>query len=395
MADVRPDRSTTSSTRALDAYVVLEELGEEIEDEWSYVTDLERRLARPGSTRSPAHRGDEPTSPTRRAPRSIGRSTRSAGSSDPHRAIDWLSTFPQVVLIAARRAAVRFQDAARDARAVVYAGIQADPLVARAAACSPTRRRAERVLARAVMNGETTDPDALAGDVPDPVRGGRGRRRRRRDRSEAILAASLAVADRGEQVRSQVRGAIVEALTAQLLAAPGRPRAAVRRERRILFDGVRGRDPPVRRDGRARRARPRRTTASGARAGSTPTSCTSSTTRGPTPPTRTRRSRSRSSSSTPRARARSGSTRQTAPHEATGLVTLETLDELAGRRRDDRPAPPDGRRLRGAVPGPLRRGRRPTAGSGRRSLLRYAPGPRLGPLRARAASTARGTPSTA
>ena len=28
---------------------------------------------------------------------------------------------------------MRFQDAARDARAVVYAGIQADPLVARAA----------------------------------------------------------------------------------------------------------------------------------------------------------------------------------------------------------------------------------------------------------------------
>ena len=53
---------------------------------------------------------------------------------DPHRAIDWLSTFPQVVLARARGAAVRFQDAARDARAVVYAGIQADPLVARAAA---------------------------------------------------------------------------------------------------------------------------------------------------------------------------------------------------------------------------------------------------------------------
>ena len=55
-----------------------------------------------------------------------------------------------------------------------------------------------------------------------------------RDRSEAILAASLDVAGRGEQTRSQFRGAIVEALTERLLAARTAP---VRRERRILFDG--------------------------------------------------------------------------------------------------------------------------------------------------------------
>ena len=34
------------------------------------------------------------------APPSTARSTRSDGSSDPHRAIDWLSTFPQVILVA-------------------------------------------------------------------------------------------------------------------------------------------------------------------------------------------------------------------------------------------------------------------------------------------------------
>ena len=56
--------------------------------------------------------------------------------------------------------------------------------------------------------------------------------------SERILAASLEVADRGEQVRSQFRGAIVEELTARILAKRTGP-AAVRRERRILFDGVR------------------------------------------------------------------------------------------------------------------------------------------------------------
>jgi len=64
-----------------------------------------------------------------------------------------------------------------------------------------------------------------------------------RARSEAILAASLEVAERGEQVRSQVRGALVESVTEILVRRrPGVPStspAAVRRERRILFDGVR------------------------------------------------------------------------------------------------------------------------------------------------------------
>jgi hypothetical protein len=132
---------------------------------------------------------------------------------------------------------VRFQDAARDARAVVYAGIQADPLVARAAELLADATMAQRILARAVMNGETVDPvgwrtmfptlfGAAATDVDE------------RTRSEAILAAALAVADRGEQVRSQVRGAIVEELTARLLARRVGPEA-IHRERRIMFDGVR------------------------------------------------------------------------------------------------------------------------------------------------------------
>jgi hypothetical protein len=56
-----------------------------------------------------------------------------------------------------------------------------------------------------------------------------------RDRSEAILEVSLRVADRGEQTRSQFRGAIVESLAERLLAARTGP---VRRERRVLFDGV-------------------------------------------------------------------------------------------------------------------------------------------------------------
>lgn len=132
---------------------------------------------------------------------------------------------------------MRFQDAARDGRAVVYAGIQAEPVVARVAALLADGTPAQRVLARAVMNGESTDPAGWMAMFPTlfgvDVHAGP-----ERERSEAILAASLTVADRGDQVRSQLRGAIVEALTAVLLERRVGA-AAVHRERRILFDGVR------------------------------------------------------------------------------------------------------------------------------------------------------------
>ena len=153
---------------------------------------------------------------------------------------------------------MRFQDAAPDARAIVYAGIQADPLVARAAAVLADATYEQRVLARAVMNGESTDDAAWRtmfpslfgspGAAADPAT---------RERSEGILAASLAVAERGEQARSQYRGAIVEALTETLLRRrhAGVPPSAIRRERRVLFDGVRAEihpyDVTVEIDGRA------------------------------------------------------------------------------------------------------------------------------------------------
>jgi hypothetical protein len=132
---------------------------------------------------------------------------------------------------------MRFMEARPDGRAVVYAHIQADPLVARAADLLAGASTTQRLLARAAMNGETTDPSTWRTMFPtlfgpaaaapgDPVR----------DRSEAILAVSLEVADRGEQTRSQFRGAIVEALTERLLVERAGPEP-VRRERRILFDG--------------------------------------------------------------------------------------------------------------------------------------------------------------
>lgn len=130
---------------------------------------------------------------------------------------------------------MRFADARPDGRAVVYAHIQADPLVARAADLLAEASPTQRLLARAVMNGESTEPDPWRVMFPTlfgtgaPLPGDPAR-----DRSEAVLAVSLEVAGRGEQARSQYRGAIVEALTERLLAARTGP---VRRERRILFDG--------------------------------------------------------------------------------------------------------------------------------------------------------------
>ena len=149
---------------------------------------------------------------------------------------------------------MRFQDAARDARAVVYAGIQADPQVARTAALLADATPAQRVIARAVMNGETVEPGHWRAMFPSLFGSSASGDKEESARSEAILEASLAVADRGEQIRSQVRGALVEELTAQLLARRTGP-AAVRRERRILFDGVPAEihpyDVTVERDGRA------------------------------------------------------------------------------------------------------------------------------------------------
>lgn len=128
---------------------------------------------------------------------------------------------------------MRFQDAARDARTVVYAAIQADPLVARAAELLADALPLERLLARAVMNGETTDQAPWRAMFPGLF--GPGVDEALRAHAGSVLEVSLAVAGRGEHARSQFRGAIVEALTERLLA---RRSQAVRRERRILFDGV-------------------------------------------------------------------------------------------------------------------------------------------------------------
>ena len=82
--------------RALDAYGTLEELGEQIEDEWSYIADLtdawRTRFDEVASHHGGADALDEVSAAIDLAIDEIGR------IEDPHRAIDWLSTFPQIVL---------------------------------------------------------------------------------------------------------------------------------------------------------------------------------------------------------------------------------------------------------------------------------------------------------
>ena len=84
--------------RVLTAYADLTALGEEIEDEWSYVNDLatawRERLEDVADGRPDALLSDEVDAAIDRAIDEIDRIT------DPHRAIDWLSTFPQVSLLA-------------------------------------------------------------------------------------------------------------------------------------------------------------------------------------------------------------------------------------------------------------------------------------------------------
>ena len=83
--------------RALEAYADLQALGEAVEDEWSYVNDLADAWRARLEAVAAAHAGESVGEPmiaaVDRAAQEIGR------IEDPHRAIDWLSTFPQVVLV--------------------------------------------------------------------------------------------------------------------------------------------------------------------------------------------------------------------------------------------------------------------------------------------------------
>lgn len=84
--------------RALAVYPALVGLGEQVEDEWQYVTDLSTAW-RARLENVVAARGSE-AAPIGSAPAVEELAQEVDLIADPHRAIDWLSTFPQVVLAA-------------------------------------------------------------------------------------------------------------------------------------------------------------------------------------------------------------------------------------------------------------------------------------------------------
>jgi hypothetical protein len=97
--EIQPIVSVADAISAASAaYDELAELAEDVEDEWSYVTELadawRDRLTEVGEAR-----GNEPAG-AGVAEAAAPLPTEVAANDDPHRAIDWLTTFPQVLLVA-------------------------------------------------------------------------------------------------------------------------------------------------------------------------------------------------------------------------------------------------------------------------------------------------------
>lgn len=184
---------------------------------------------------------------------------------DPHRAIDWIGMQPRLVTTlllgamnptalpadAAQKSAasahsgatappahlpagISFSDAPRDGRAVVYAGIQADPMLRPIAVAVANAAPADRLVARALMNDPSPDAATAAAyfaALPS-----------KRTQSDPLSVGALAIGDKAALSNAQYRGAVVEATTAELLRR--RPMLArdgerlVRRERRFSVDGT-------------------------------------------------------------------------------------------------------------------------------------------------------------
>jgi hypothetical protein len=181
-------------------------------------------------------------------------------ANDPHRAIDWIATYPRLVttlLVAALNpkglpsdhnansasgsssatrlpGGIAFTDAPSDGRAVVYAGIQSDPILKPLAHAIAAASPADRLIARALMGDPEPDLStaaAYAALLPS-----------QRGPSDPLLVGALAIGGKAAQSNAQYRGAIVEATTAEILKKrPALVRDAervVRRERRFSVDGA-------------------------------------------------------------------------------------------------------------------------------------------------------------
>lgn len=80
------------------AYDDLTALAEDVEDEWSYINDLAGAWIERMDAVAATREADAASAGVAAAVRQLAAEV--ALLDDPHRAIDWLSTFPQVLLIA-------------------------------------------------------------------------------------------------------------------------------------------------------------------------------------------------------------------------------------------------------------------------------------------------------
>ena len=170
-------------------------------------------------------------------------------ANDPHRAIDWIATYPRLLttlLVAALNpkalpadqgatttsggasatrlpSGIAFTDAPRDGRAVVYSGIQADPILKPLAQAIAAASPADRLIARALMGDPEPDhatAAAYAALLPS-----------QRGPSDPLIVGALAIGGKAAQSNAQYRGAIVEATTAEILKR--RPTLAREAERMV------------------------------------------------------------------------------------------------------------------------------------------------------------------
>jgi len=86
--------------RAIDAYQALAELAESIEDEWQYVTDLVDAYEPVIETLGASNASGTAETFTASQAEAVDELIAEIGLiTDPHKAIDWLSTFPNVLAL--------------------------------------------------------------------------------------------------------------------------------------------------------------------------------------------------------------------------------------------------------------------------------------------------------
>jgi hypothetical protein len=104
--DALPATRAEAVERALAAFDELVAVGEAIEEEWIYVTDLAAagRAVIRGAGGQSAAAGQSPPDraalPADRAAAVVAAAAEIGAIEDPHRAIDWLSTYPAIVALA-------------------------------------------------------------------------------------------------------------------------------------------------------------------------------------------------------------------------------------------------------------------------------------------------------